>query len=387
MSAPLRQAEIDLDAYRANLDLVREWMDPVEVMAIMKADAYGHGLEPIALAAVDAGIRWIGVLTVPAALRLRSIGVGEDVHLFTWQHDPALDFRDAIDSAVDLGVSNVAELRRVVDAVDQRPARVHLGLDTGLHRDGSSVDDWPALVEAARDAQRAGRIEVVAAYTHLAESSEDDDSAAVGLFEDAVERAEDLGLDIPIEHVAASLAGLERKEFRKDMVRMGANLFGIPGADGVSAADLGLEPVMTLTASVAKTKRVPVDTGVSYDYTYRTTTETTLALVPVGYADGVPRLAQGRLEVTIAGKRYPIAGRVAMDQFLVDVGDDDVRTGDTVVLFGTGERDESTVLEWGAALGTIGEEIVCRIGSRVPRVYSGHSVAGRVGEYLRGEPA
>ncbi len=127
MNAPLRRAEIDLDAYRANLDLVREWMDPVELMAIMKADAYGHGLEPIALAAVDAGIRWIGVLTVPAALRLRSIGVGEDVHLFTWQHDPALDFRDAIDSAVDLGVSNVPELQRVIDAVDHRPARCTSG--------------------------------------------------------------------------------------------------------------------------------------------------------------------------------------------------------------------------------------------------------------------
>ncbi|OII33828.1 alanine racemase [Curtobacterium sp. MMLR14_010] len=387
MSAPLRQAEIDLDAYRANLERVRGWMRPVEVMAIMKADAYGHGLEPIALAAVDAGIRWIGVLTVPAALRLRAIGVGEDVHLFTWQHDPALDFRDAIDSAVDLGVSNLAELQRIVEAVDQRPARVHLGVDTGLHRDGSSIDDWPALVEAARDAQRAGRIEVVAAYTHLAESSDDDDAASVSLFEAAIERAEDLGVDVPMEHVAASLAGLERKEFRKDMVRMGANLYGIPGADGVSAADLGLEPVMTVTASVAKTKRVPVGTGVSYDYTYRTDHETTLALVPFGYADGVPRSAQGRVEVAINGKRYPIAGRVAMDQFLVDVGDDDVQVGDTVVLFGTGERDEMTVLEWGAALDTIGEEIVCRIGARVPRVYSGHSVEGRVGEYLRGDHA
>jgi len=387
VSAPLRQAEIDLDAYRANLERVRGWMRPVEVMAIMKADAYGHGLEPIALAAVDAGIRWIGVLTVPAALRLRAIGVGEDVHLFTWQHDPALDFRDAIDSAVDLGVSNLAELQRIVEAVDQRPARVHLGVDTGLHRDGSSIDDWPALVEAARDAQRAGRIEVVAAYTHLAESSDDDDAASVSLFEAAIERAEDLGVDVPMEHVAASLAGLERKEFRKDMVRMGANLYGIPGADGVSAADLGLEPVMTVTASVAKTKRVPVGTGVSYDYTYRTDDETTLALVPFGYADGVPRAAQGRVEVAINGKRYPVAGRVAMDQFLVDVGDDDVQVGDTVVLFGTGERDEMTVLEWGAALDTIGEEIVCRIGARVPRVYSGHSVEGRVGEYLRGEHA
>jgi alanine racemase len=387
VSAPLRQAEIDLDAYRANLERVRGWMRPVEVMAIMKADAYGHGLEPIALAAVDAGIRWIGVLTVPAALRLRATGVGEDVRLFTWQHDPALDFRDAIDSAVDLGVSNVGELQRIVEAVDQRPARVHLGVDTGLHRDGSSIDDWPALVEAARDAQRAGRIEVVAAYTHLAESSDDDDAASVSLFEAAIERAEDLGVDVPMEHVAASLAGLERKEFRKDMVRMGANLYGIPGADGVSAADLGLEPVMTVTASVAKTKRVPVDTGVSYDYTYRTDHETTLALVPFGYADGVPRSAQGRVEVAINGKRYPIAGRVAMDQFLVDVGDDDVQVGDTVVLFGTGERDEMTVLEWGAALDTIGEEIVCRIGARVPRVYSGHSVEGRVGEYLRGDHA
>jgi alanine racemase len=385
VSAPLREAEIDLDAYRANLERVRGWMRPVEVMAIMKADAYGHGLEPIALAAVDAGIRWIGVLTVPAALRLRSIGVGEDVRLFTWQHDPALDFRDAIDSAVDLGVSNVAELQRIVEAVDQRPARVHLGVDTGLHRDGSSIDDWPALVEAAREAQRAGRIEVVAAYTHLAETSDDDDAASVSLFEAAIERAEDLGVDVPMEHVAASLAGLERKEFRKDMVRMGANLYGIPGADGVSAADLGLEPVMTVTASVAKTKRVPVGTGVSYDYTYRTDDETTLALVPFGYADGVPRSAQGRVEVAINGKRYPIAGRVAMDQFLVDVGDDDVQVGDTVVLFGTGERDEMTVLEWGAALDTIGEEIVCRIGARVPRVYSGHSVEGRVGEYLRGD--
>jgi len=136
---------------------------------------------------------------------------------------------------------------------------------------------------------------------------------------------------------------------------------------------------------VAKTKRVPVGTGVSYDYTYRTDTETTLALVPVGYADGVPRAAQGRIEVAINDTRYPIAGRVAMDQFLVDVGDDDVRVGDTVTLFGTGEDGESTVLEWGRALDTIGEEIVCRIGSRVQRVHEGHSGEGRVGEYLRGE--
>ncbi|WP_176491598.1 alanine racemase [Curtobacterium sp. 'Ferrero'] len=385
MSASLRQASIDLDAYRANLDLVREWMEPVELMAIMKADAYGHGLEPIALAAVDAGVRWIGVLTVPAALRLRAIGVDEDVRVFTWQHAPDLDFRDAIDSAIDLGVSNVPELQRVVDAVDHRPARVHLGFDSGLHRDGATPEDWPALVAAALDAQRAGRIEVVAAYTHLAESSDDEDTASVAAFDDAVEQAEDAGLDIPVRHVAASLAGLERKEFRKDMVRMGANLFGIPGADGVSAADLGLEAVMTLRASVAKTKRVPVDTGVSYDYTYRTTAETTLALVPVGYADGVPRLAQGRVQVAINGKRYPIAGRVAMDQFLVDVGDDDVRVGDAVTLFGTGEHGEMTVLEWGAALDTIGEEIVCRIGERVPRVYEGHEAEGHVAEYLRGE--
>ncbi|PZE74038.1 alanine racemase [Curtobacterium sp. MCBD17_019] len=371
MSAPLREAVVDLDAYRANIDLLRSWMDPVEVMVVLKADGYGHGMVPLALTAVDAGVRWLGVLTVEAALRLRSVGVGEDVRLFAWQHDPDLDPRDAVDSGVDLGVSNVAELDRIVAAVTQRPARVHLGVDTGLHRDGATPDRWPALVERARDAQRADAIEVVAAYTHLAEASDDDDAAAVAVFTEAVDAAAGLGLELPIRHVAASLAGLERPEFRHDMVRMGANTYGIPGADGVVAADLGLTPVMTLTASVAKVKRVPVGTGVSYDYTYRTAAETTLALVPVGYADGVPRRAQGRVEVTIGGVRYPIAGRVAMDQFLVDVGDDDVRVGDTVVLFGTGERGESTILEWAAGLDTIGEELACRIGGRVPRRYSG----------------
>ncbi|MFZ7087395.1 alanine racemase [Curtobacterium sp. RRHDQ10] len=371
MSAPLREAVVDLDAYRANIDRVRDWMHPVEVMAIMKADAYGHGIEEIARTAVDAGIRWIGVLTVEAALRLRSIGIGEDVRVFAWQHDAGLDPRDAVDSGIDLGVSNVDELARIVDAVSQRPARVHLGVDTGLHRDGATVDDWPALVRAAISAVRAGSIEVVAAYTHLAEASDDDDTAAVRMFDAAVDAAEDAGLEIRMRHVAASLAGLERPEFRYDMVRMGANLFGIPGADDVSAADLGLRPVMTVEASVAKTKRVPAGTGVSYDYTYRTDAETTLALVPFGYADGLPRLGQGRLEVTINGVRYPIIGRVAMDQFLVDVGDDDVRVGDTVVLFGTGAHGEMTVLEWGSALDTIGEEIVCRIGGRVPRVFVG----------------
>jgi alanine racemase len=367
----MREAVVDLDAYRGNLDLVRGWMDPVELMAIMKADAYGHGMDEIALAAVDAGVRWLGVLTVDAALRLRSIGVGDDVRLFAWQHDPGLDFRDAVDSGIDLGVSTVAELDRIVGSVTQRPARLHLGVDTGLHRDGATAADWPELVRAALAARETGTVDVVAAYTHLAEASDEDDAAAVALFDDAVDAADDLGLRFPMRHVAASLAGLERPEFRYDMVRMGANLFGIPGADGVSAADLGLSPVMTVEASVAKVKRVPGGTGVSYDYTYRTAGDTTLALVPFGYADGIPRLAQGRIEVTIDGVRYPIAGRVAMDQFLVDVGDDDVRVGDTVVLFGTGEHGEMTVLEWAAALDTIGEEVVCRIGGRVPRVHVG----------------
>jgi len=384
VSTLLRECVVDLDAYRANLDLVREWMHPVELMAIMKADAYGHGLEPIALTAVDAGIRWIGVLTVDAALRLRSIGVGEDVRLFAWQHDAALDFRDAVDSGVDLGVSSPEELDRIVAAVTQRPARVHLGVDSGLHRDGATADVWPALVARAKAAAADGAVEVVAAYTHLAEASNSDDDAAVHHFSAAVDEARDLGLDIRMRHVAASLAGLERPEFRHEMVRMGGNLFGIPGVDGVSAADLGLTPVMTLSASVARTKRVPSGTGVSYGFTYRTQAATTLALVPVGYADGVPRLAQGRVEVAINGVRYPIVGRVAMDQFLVDVGDDDVRVGDRVVLFGSGESGEMTIIDWGAALDTIGEEVACRVGGRVPRVYTGRAADGRPSEVLRG---
>lgn len=385
MNAPLRQAVVDVDAYRANFDLVREWMDPVEVMAVVKADAYGHGLEPIALAAVDAGARWLGVLSVSAALRLRAIGVGDEVRLFAWQHDPALDFRDAVDSGVDLGVSGIDELERVAEAVDQRVARVHLGIDTGLHRDGALPAAWPELVRRARELAERGLIDVVAAYTHLAETSEAEDDAAIERYRAALAVADDLGLSIPIRHAAASLPALTRPEFRFDMVRMGANLLGIPGAQGVTASDLGLTPVMTLRASVAKVKRVAAGTGVSYDYTFRPDRATTLALIPVGYADGVPRSAQGKIVVAIGGERYPIVGRVAMDQFLVDVGDADVRIGDPVFLFGTGEDGELTVLEWAAALDTIGEEIVCRVGGRVPRVYEGHAVDGRVAAYLRGE--
>lgn len=385
MNAPLRQAVVDVDAYRANFDLVREWMDPVEVMAVVKADAYGHGLEPIALAAVDAGARWLGVLSVSAALRLRAIGVGDEVRLFAWQHDPALDFRDAVDSGVDLGVSGIDELERVAEAVDQRVARVHLGIDTGLHRDGALPAAWPELVRRARELAERGLIDVVAAYTHLAETSEAEDDAAIERYRAALAVADDLGLSIPIRHAAASLPALTRPEFRFDMVRMGANLLGIPGAQGVTASDLGLTPVMTLRASVAKVKRVAAGTGVSYDYTFRPDRATTLALIPVGYADGVPRSAQGKIVVAIGGERYPIVGRVAMDQFLVDVGDADVRIGDPVFLFGTGEDGELTVLEWAAALDTIGEETVCRVGGRVPRVYEGHAVDGRVAAYLRGE--
>ncbi|WP_066517879.1 alanine racemase [Curtobacterium ammoniigenes] len=386
MNAPLRQAVIDLDAYRANIDLVREWMDPVEVMAVVKADSYGHGLEPVALAAVDAGIGWLGVLTVGNALRLRSIGVGDEVRLFAWQHDPDLDFRDAVDSGVDLGVSGLDELERIAAAVDQRIARVHLGVDTGLHRDGVALDAWPALARRARELVDAGLVEVVAAYTHLAETSDDEDAAAVDRYRGALQVADELGLPIPIRHAAASLPALTRPEFRFDMVRMGSNLLGMPGAPGVSASDLGLTPVMTLRGSVAKVKRVAAGTGVSYDYTFRADRETTLALIPIGYADAVPRSAQGRIAIAIDGQRYPIVGRVAMDQFLVDVGDDDVRVGDTATLFGTGEDGELTVLEWGQALDVIPEEITCRIGGRVPRVYEGHAVDGRVSAYLRGEP-
>lgn len=371
--AYLRRATVDLAAYRANLSSLVERMAPVEVLAIVKADAYSNGIDVMVPEAVAAGIRWFGTVELAPALRLRRAGVALEASFFAWQLGPDEDYAAAVELRVDLGISTMEQLEAFADAARTAgsEALVHLTIDTGLHREGCLPADWAALVTRAVALRDEGVVRLRGAFSHVSETSEADDHAASLVFRKALADAEALGATFEKRHMSSSSAGMEHPERRFDMVRMGSNGYGIPVTEGVTAGDRGLRPVLTVSACVVRVKRVPAGTGVSYDYTYRTDRDTTLALVPIGYADGVSRRAQHGVEVTVRGRRYPIVGRVAMDQFLIDVGDDPIAVGDEVLLFGSGDHGELTIGEWADLTGTIPEEVSCRIGRRVPRVYRG----------------
>jgi alanine racemase len=368
-ASPQRQAVIDLAAFRHNVRTLSDLARPAETMLAVKADAYGHGMVPLARAALESGATSLAVLDIPAALVLREAGITAPI--FAWMHDPDALFGAAAEADIDLGISAVWQLDAIAAASASRAPRVHLKVDTGLSRNGATEEDWPGLVSAALDYDRRGVVRLHAAWSHLADASPEEDAVALGRLRRAVAVAEKLGARFELLHLAASSAGIRMPEARLGLVRFGIAAYGISPFDDASGRDLGLRPVMTLRAPVVAVKRVPAGHGISYGLTYRTGAESTLALVPLGYADGIPRIASGRAEVSIGGRRYPIAGRIAMDQFVVDVGDDEVALGDEVIVFGAGDQGEPTAEDWAGYAETIGDEIVARVGARVERVYLG----------------
>jgi alanine racemase len=370
-AAPVREAIIDLDAFRHNVRTLSDLAKPAETMLAVKADAYGHGMLPLARAALESGATSLAVLDIPAALALRAAGVTAPI--FAWMHDPDALFGEAAEADIDLGISAVWQLEAIAAAGASLAPRVHLKVDTGLSRNGATEEDWPGLVTSALEHERRGVVRVHAAWSHLADASPDDDAIALAKLHRAVAVAEELGARFELLHLAASSAGIRMPEARLGLVRFGIAAYGISPFDDRSGRDLGLRPVMTLRAPVVSTKRVRAGHGISYGLTYRTNAESTLALVPLGYADGIPRIASGAAEVSINGRRYPVAGRIAMDQFVVDVGDDPVAPGDVAVVFGEGDHGEPTAEDWAAYADTIGDEIVARVGTRVTRVYVGES--------------
>ena len=368
-------AEIDLDAIRANVAELSRRAGSAAVMAVVKADGYGHGMVPSARAALDGGATWLGVAFVEEALALRAAGV--TAPLLAWLVGPESDVRAAVAADVDLSVSAEWALDLVSAAAQQsgRVARVHLKVDTGLGRAGAVVDEWPALVESAGKRQAEGVVEVVGVWSHLAHADApahptiDKQRAA---FVDALDVVASAGLQPQVRHLANSAATLVLPDTHFDLVRPGVAAYGLsPGPQVGRALELGLRPAMRLTAEVALVKRVSAGQGVSYGHRYHTAAATQLALVPIGYADGVPRHATNVGPVQINGKRFVVSGTVCMDQFVVDVGEHPVAVGDTAVLFGPGDDGEPTSDEWADAIGTINYEIVTRVGGRVPRVYRG----------------
>ena len=362
MTAPLREARIRLDALVGNLESLRALAAPAAVMGVVKADAYGHGMIPVARALADAGVDWLGVADIDEALALR--GAGIETPVLAWLHGSPADFDAAAAADIDVAVSSLEQL----DAAARAGARVHLKFDTGLSRNGIAPAEADAVIERAVDHERAGRLRVRGLMSHLSGASPTADAEQRAAFAALVATAEAAGLEPEVRHLAASLAAITQPETRFDLVRLGIALYGVRPDASVDPADDGVRPVMQLATSVAAVRRVPAGTGVSYGYAHRTPAETTLALVPLGYADGIPRHASGRAEVAIGGVRHRQVGRIAMDQFLVDVGDAPVAVGDEVIVWGDPADGAPSADEWADAAGTIGYEIVTRVGPRVSRV-------------------
>jgi alanine racemase len=366
----MRELVIDLDAIVHNFKVMQSKTSAL-ILPVIKADAYGHGMVEVAKALEAAGCGGFAVADNAEALKLRDAGI--TAALLSWLHDPSDDFVEAVARDVDLGIANLEQLNRAIRAaeVSGEIAHLHLKIDTGLGRNGSTASEWLALVEATKAAVATGKVMVIGIFSHLSSTSEADDRAQVERFKAALQVVKDAGLEYELAHLTASDGSLAYPDAHFDMIRVGIAMYGLDPFSSNRAAEFGLRPAMTAKTVVVQTKRVPAGQGVSYGYLHRTAAETTLALIPVGYAEGLPRNATGKAEVSINGKRYHLQSRVAMDQFVLDVGDDDVKVGDEVIIFGDPAQGAPSVDDLAAACDTINYEIVTRMGGRFKRVYVG----------------
>ncbi|MDX2026021.1 alanine racemase [Microcella sp.] len=361
MTRPLREARISSSAIAANAEAMRRLVPTPHTMAIVKADGYGHGAITAARAALEAGVDHLGVADLDEAFELRAAGI--DAPVLAWLHDPEADFAAAAEAGIMLGLSSREHLARAVASGHR--ATVHVKVDTGLSRNGVVESEWGPFVDDLAAAVFAGAVHLGGVFSHLSNTSPDDDRAQVVAFERFLDALRAVDLDPGIRHLAASAAALDHPAARYDMVRLGLALYGIAPERHLRGT-LPLAPAMQLSARVVGLKRVPAGSGVSYGYLHRTDAPTTLALVPLGYADGVPRAAVDA-PVRIGEAVHRVVGRIAMDQLIVDVGDAPVSIGDRAVLWGTPADGDPSVDEWADAAGTIAYELVTRLGRRVHR--------------------
>jgi alanine racemase len=367
-TAALGEAVVDLGAVAANLRAVAA-VARTPLMAVVKADAFGHGAVPVARAAVAAGAAWLGVASADEALALRSAGLTAPI--LSWLHPADEDFGRLIAARVDIAVSAQEHLHAVAAAGLRLgvPAAVQLKADTGLSRNGATAEQWPELVAWASKYEAAGGLHVRGAWSHLADAEAAGGGSVtrqIAAFDEALRVARAAGLDPGLTHLANSAAALAEPRARFGLCRIGLALYGIDPFPVAGPGSAGLRPALTLRSRVVNVKRVPAGTGVSYGPDHVTGRPTTLALLPLGFADGLPRAAQGRAEVWLRGRRCPIVGRIAMDQCVIDAGDLPVALGDDVTIFGP---DQPTAVEWARWAGTSPHEVLTGIGARVRRVH------------------
>jgi len=354
---------VDRQALIANYGTVAEHVAPAGVIAVVKADGYGHGAVEAARAFVDAGAEWLGVADIDEALALRRAGI--DVRILAWLHAPDEDFERAAAEGITPAVSSVEQLHAAAAA---EVSAVHLVVDTGLSRNGAVEPEWPELFDAAAALQRRGeRTRVEGLMSHLANTSRADDLAQDAALQRALDPLAARGIVPELVHLAASAASLAVPETRRTLTRVGLALYGLSPFPDLPSEDLGLRPAMTVTASVLRTVRVRAGDGVSYGYTHRAERDTTLAIIGLGYADGFDRAFGNRVSVSIGGRRFPVVGRVAMNAMHIDVGDAEVQPGDEVVLWGDPGTGAPAAEEWADAIGTINYEVVARLGRLLVR--------------------
>lgn len=341
-----------------------------EVLAVVKADGFGHAAAAVARTALANGASWLGTATIEEAVHLRRAGLTQ-VPILAWLHPVGANFGAALAAGIDLAIPSHEHLDAVLAAADLlgRTARVHLHADVGMARDGAAAEDWIGLCAKAARGQREERLEVVGVMGHLGCADRPADPAnraGIVAFDRARAQAHAAGLRPRWAHLAATAATLTNPAAHADLVRVGAGLYGIDPSGTVT-----LGPALTLTAPVVAVRAVPAGTAVGYGAAYRTRTATRLALLAIGYADGLPRAASTPARpggaVALAGRRCPVVGWISMDQTVVEIGDAPVRPGDLAVVFGPGEQGEPTVRDWARAASTIEHEIVTGIGGRVRR--------------------
>ncbi|MSO43247.1 MAG: alanine racemase [Candidatus Planktophila sp.] len=360
------EARIDVAAITANISLLKD-LSGVDLLAVVKADAYGHGLIEIGLAAQKSGADWLGVALLEEAIALRTHGV--QIPILAWLLPPGSDFRAAHNHNIDIAVASIAAFNELSSMKSQ--ARIHIEVDTGMTR-GGFLDEWQEFLTLD-----FSHVEVVGIFSHFARADEPNEKQnpdQLNRFNAMVADLAAIGINPPIKHISNSAATMKNHDATFDLVRTGIAMYGL-SPDVKTLGDskaLGLKPAMQLRAKLHLVKKVPAGSLVGYGATAVTKADTTLGVVAMGYADGIPRTAQAA-GVFFDGTRAPIIGRVSMDQFMVDLGPDSTAiSGDWTIVFGDGSRGEYTADDWGAASSSINYEIITRIGPRVPRIYAPH---------------
>ncbi|NTV39278.1 MAG: alanine racemase [Demequinaceae bacterium] len=362
--------KIDADAITANVATL-VGRTTADVMAVVKADGYGHGLVESGRAAREGGATWLGVAQPHEALELRASG--DEGRILTWLYGPRFPARELMEADIDVSVSSAEVLGEIVAVSrDGAPSpRVHVAVDTGLGREGATLAELPGLLELAKAAEREGLVRVVGMWSHLAWADAPGHptiDAQAQVFRQALVMAQQAAIALEVRHLANSACTLTRPDLHFDLVRPGIAIYGLPPVEDPDGDNFGLRPAMSVTSEIILVKDVEAGQGVSYGHDYVTVIPTTLGLVSAGYSDGVFRAGGSVAEVSVRGRRYHVAGRICMDQFVIDLGPaTQVCVGDEVTLIGP---EGPSARDWATAVGTIDYEIVCRFGGLRPKSFS-----------------